>query len=404
MSLLASLSRITLAGALLVLGSSGCADDPPMAIRYELSAGPTQMCPADCSGVDLRCKAALSVRIVDPVTKAEHFSLCRELESAENLCKITSVRLLSPNELPARRLAVQVALYNLDDVSDPVTKQLSCPADLPFDANNFAAPSPYQPAVAGQGYYEPGEAETVITLGCADTPVVNTPACRGDDLIQVTASVDDFDSGVYLQPPTSNNVTLQVGEPQEASGELSGQYEFSLDKLKTLDRVVNNIPGPGAWSASMEKNFTTWLCIIVLERVNGSTATASCQHRPRGGQQFDLRGLRLRGTTLADLQQALGLGGAVPSEGLVVGMVVDAQGKPVEGVTVRPSGSATVKYLGPDRDNLVSTATSSSGIFLSQDAPFTTSWSAAGTSGGYGGLIRNHVTVVILQPDAASVP
>lgn len=398
-----SMSAFLRSATLLVLVAAlvGCADDPPISIRYELSTGPAQKCHSPtCIGIELDCETVLSVRIVDPRSGQEVFSVCRKLESAENLCKMTSVRLVSENELPARRLAVQVAVYKADHVQQS-DGTYSCPTDLAFDGNRFALTSPTDekpPAVAGMGYYEPGDAETVIRLGCANLPIVNTPECRGENNIKVTASADDFDTGVFLQQP--NNIKLWVGEPVGPD-----QFQIVYSKMDELKLVDPNAVGPSAWNGFIKKTASPKsLCLVVDEKAAGATASVRCIKVKGNETQFDLRGLRLSNLTLRSVLGALGyMPGEFPPKGLVVGMVVDAQGKPMSGVRVQPS-SGSVQYLGPTRDGLIDTGTSPTGIFISQDVPYESSWSAPGTSGGYGGVIPEHVTVVILQPDAAATP
>lgn len=381
--------------ACLVLGlGAGCSDEPPIKIRYELSKGPAQKCPADCSATMLSCKAVLSVRIVDPAQPelAPFLSVCRRLEAGRNLCQMTSVRLVSEQELPLRRLAVQVAVYHSDDVTFDDDGEPICPQDQPFGADGYAIPSQYRPAIAGMGYYTPGDEETSIPLGCVDITVVNTPTCQGTDRVDITASADDFDSGVYLPESVADNVELKVGEPEPL---LEG-YELRPGKMTTLLRVPASFPA--AWNNTHNKLLESSVCIVVEEKVAESTPAVTCRSLSTSQPFLDLRGLRLNRTTLMQVRNAIGAS-EFPAEGLVVGMVVDALGKPVAGVQVRPS-TGTVQYMGAGRDRLIGGATSSSGIFISRDTPYKTSWSAPDTSGGYGGLIRGKVTIVILQPDA----
>lgn len=386
---------VAITGVCLAVGlGAGCADDPPIKIRYALSKGPTQKCPADCGSTMLSCKAVLSVRIVDPARPeaAPFLSVCRRMEAGRSLCQMTNVRLVSDQELPLRRLAVQVAVYHADDVTYDPQGDPICPQDQPFGADGYAIPSQYRPAIAGMGYYTPGEEETAIPLGCFDITVVNTPTCLGQDRVEITASADDFDSGVYLQPPVADNVELKVGEPEPY---LDG-YELRPGKMTTLLRVPDSFPA--AWRNTYDKVIESAVCIVVEEKVAENTPSVTCRPISTAQPSLDLRGLRLTRTTLMQVRNAIGAT-EFPEEGLVVGMVVDSLGKPVAGAQVRPS-TGTVQYLGSGRDRLIGNVTSTSGIFISRDTPFKTSWSAPDTSGGYGGLIRGKVTIVILQPDA----
>lgn len=377
------------------LCAAGCADDPPIKLRYELSKGPAQECAADCNSTQLHCKSVLSVRIIDPAHPEQrpYLSVCRSLVEKRPLCQIAQVRLVSEDELPRRRLAIQVALYNADDLEIDSSGDPICPQDQPYAANGYAAPSKYRPAIAGMGYYTPGEEETVVPLGCADVTLVQTLTCQGKNLVKLTASADDFDSGVYLQPPVADAVELKVGEPEQTSD----GFEIPLTSITKLERVVNSFPA--AWSGERDRAFESSVCLIVQEDVAQSTPTVTCRLVNPGDASFDLRGLRLTRSTLQQVLTVLGEQ-QFPKRGLVVGMVVDHYGQPLPGVTVTPSlDGVSVEYLSAGRDRLIGSATSTSGIFISRNAPFTTSWSAPGTSTAYGGLIADKVTVVILQAD-----
>lgn len=390
------------AAALAAAALAACDSPPPLKINYDLSKGPAQMCPVEnCAGVVVACDTVLSIRIVDPLLPQGDddedralLSVCQRIDSP-SLCGMHQVHLPSDAELPARRLAIQVALYNADDIPTDAEGALRCPRTLRFDANNLAIPGEPHPAVAGQGYFSPGDSETIVKLGCNDLTLINTPACRGTNRIKVTASVDDFDSGVVLQPPLAKNVALLVGEPSSFDNGSGEQHRLPYSQLTPLQLLADSVPP--AWSGELDEGFTQSVCVVVEEKTAQSTSSVTCRLDPKESQ-LDLRGLRLARDTLDDVLAALQLS-AFPSKGLVVGMVVDGLGKPLKDVQVRPS-SGTVKYLSEGRDRISGTSTSSSGIFLSQDTPYPTSWSAPGTTGGYGGLIADHVTVVILQPDA----
>ena len=67
-----------------------------------------------------------------------------------------------------------------------------------------------------------------------------------------------------------------------------------------------------------------------------------------------------------------------------------------------PSGTpATIEYLSQDRSAVVANgvATTSSGVFVSPDAPFGTAWSTKGgglqIATGYGGLVEGKVSVLV---------
>jgi hypothetical protein len=115
----------------------------------------------------------------------------------------------------------------------------------------------------------------------------------------------------------------------------------------------------------------------------------------------DLTGVRLAKASLDQVLKTLGLAGTFPEKGLVLGMVLDNNGNPLSGVVVT-STAGLVEYLSADRRNILTGATSSSGIFVSRDAPFGSTFSAHGSvvqmvPSGYGGLVDGKVTIVVLQ-------
>jgi hypothetical protein len=390
---------IAVIAIVVAMASSGCDAEPPIKLRYKLTDGVTQKCPAACASVSVSCDAVLSIRVVDPSHPETSFvSVCERIEAARSLCEMSRIRLPDDIRLPQRRLAIQVALYNADYVTE-VDGLPVCPADLPFDANNFAAPSPYQPAIAGIGYYNPGDLETQVELGCADVTVINTPACRGDDRIRVTASVDDFDSGVFLPSAVADKVELGVGEPLARLNPLTQQTEYVMPVAATrsLQRVEDSLPG--AWRTEVTRRFNDAACVEVYEDAAQSTKTLSCKRVSPLDSIIDLRGVRLARLSLLTILDAIGER-EFPESGLVVGLVVDGLGVPTSNVAVRPS-SGTVQYLSSGRDKLSGTVTSNSGIFVSRDAPFATTWTAPGASDAYGGLVVGRVTVIILQPGAS---
>jgi hypothetical protein len=394
---------LVLAAYLTAAGAVACGTDPPITLRYKLTQGAAQKCPATCTGVTVKCDSVLSIRVVDPKDPNDPKNLfgstCQRLHDLRSLCDIRGVQLPEGLRVPLRRLAVQVALYNADDIPVSADGDLICPTDQPFDANHFAAPGPYQPAVAGMGYYSPGDSETTIELGCADLPVVNTPTCRGDDQVHITASVDDFDTGVYLSEGQANMVSLAVGEPTSRINPETQATEFVMP-MPTTSRIhrAGNL-FPAAWAADVSLRFKAAACLEVLEDTSQATKALSCKQVAPDDRSIDLRGLRLARGTLNQVLATMGKVG-FPPEGLVIGRVVNAQGSPAENVVVTPS-RGSVQYLGPDGDKLTGSATSKNGVFVSRDVPFNTSWVAPGTSGAYGGLVTDRITVIILQPDAS---
>jgi hypothetical protein len=122
---------------------------------------------------------------------------------------------------------------------------------------------------------------------------------------------------------------------------------------------------------------------------------------------ISLIGTRLSTTapnnTLSQILHALALP-QFPDHGLVVGMVLDFLGNPVANLQVMPT-AGSIQYLTADRASTTmgtTSSTSSNGIFISQDAPYGTTFRALSplaSKAELGGLVDGKVTIVILQLD-----
>jgi hypothetical protein len=93
----------------------------------------------------------------------------------------------------------------------------------------------------------------------------------------------------------------------------------------------------------------------------------------------------------------------IPEKGLVFGVVVDAAGQPVQGATVSTTGGANVVYPDALLQTVGFTSTESRGYFLSENAPFDSTWRASvpggimGDGDARGGLVDFHISVVVIR-------
>ena len=96
-----------------------------------------------------------------------------------------------------------------------------------------------------------------------------------------------------------------------------------------------------------------------------------------------------------------------PDNGLVIGVVLDPLGNPVQTSSrSSPSTGTVTSTCRPTGTTRPTTTTSSNGIFMSQDTPYADADGTISTfrtstmlqtATGYGGLIDGKVTIVILQ-------
>ena len=141
---------------------------------------------------------------------------------------------------------------------------------------------------------------------------------------------------------------------------------------------------------------------MLLDLTPQSTASVHC--RPAGSPQdrIDLRTVLVGVDTLDQILTAMEED-TFPTQGLVVGRVVDHTGAPLANVTVA-ADAGTVEYLNADRSNLVGNTTSTSGFFVATDVPYGSGWTAIHDGDGRrevgdvrGGLVRDKVTAILIR-------
>jgi hypothetical protein len=391
---------------------------PPLTLTFDVSQGPEDACFAtptmraiSCSDVALPCRSVVSIRIYSPSDETSPYvSVCKELMGQPNLCSIAGVDLPDPvQDIPDQTLEVDIVVFPFSAVTvDPMTGNLRCPTGVQFDAEGFpigadepctesqTTECPPDPAIGGRAFYHPGDGSTRVSLGCVDISQVDNASCAGGPIIDVSATVDDFDTDVTVTPTLADDLSLAVGQPKATT--VGTQTEYVLDSAEAfpLARTVGG-PVPG-WTTQVSASFTT-PCLEVLEDGAQTTATIACKAPATPTPtSFDLEGWRLAKTTLDQILTALG-DAVFPDAGLVVGVVLDPLGNPLANQTVG-STSGTIRYLSADRMSFGSGSTSASGVFVSTDAQFGTAFSVATgvqQAAGYGGLVEGKVTVVVLQ-------
>jgi hypothetical protein len=388
-----------------------CGGPPPLAIKYKLSTSPSQQClnatktaAESCSDVGLPCEMYLSVRIVSPSDPTQAFvSVCQAVNGRHDLCSIAGVDLPGGISIPEQTLQVQVALYDASDLPRDDTGNVRCPADpqfspdgLPVTERSLTGDPP--PAVGGMAFYHPGDNQTVIALGCTDPPALQ--ACTQDNSVEVIATVNDFDIPISVPRSIADSLDVLVGEPSPTAN--PNEYVLSPSNTRALDPVLG--AQPPQWGATLDPLFMSSACVEVLEDGPEIRPTLTCRPVSATDRKLDLTGVRVQLATIDGLLKLVDPmhTATLPAGGIVIGMVVDSTGTPVPNMTITASAMATIDYVSADRTQLVLGGTSPSGIFLSLDAPYGTTFSAHGASmlqlaTGFGGLVHGKVNVVVLQ-------
>ncbi len=395
--------------------------DPPMTLKFALTPGDSQVCfsstgePAQtCADVAIPCDAVVSIRIFDPdQPTAPYVAACKALTGRRDLCSIAEIDLPEPMQrIPLQTLEVEMAVYPASEIeTDPNTNLLICPSrstfgadGLPIEAiNPCSDPDPAQclePAIGGVAFYHPGDTETVVDLGC--TNLAQLEACGTAD-VEVTSTVYDYDSRLPVVESVANLLNVSVGEPQPTL--VGTATEFTLDPADQAVLDHGSDPTVPTWSKQVGIMFQHTACIEVLEDGAQTTGAVSCRAASPTDSSIDILGERLARGTLDQLLVASGLS-EFPDAGMVVGIVLDNVGGPLVGyqVATDPPAPTPLEYLSVDRTGFTSLpGTTSNGIFVSQDAPFGTTFSVTSMGGvpqtatAIGGLIAGKVTIVVLQ-------
>jgi hypothetical protein len=381
-----------------------------LTLELELTEGPTQTCPgAACSAVTHVCDVVLDVRVSRPSDRRAPFiSYCDEVtpNRKRDLCALAAVELPTRDDLPRETLEVQVLLWPRGSVKrDPDTGRYDCsqingePTAIEFDLNGFPRETAPAPALGGHAYFRPGDARTVVTLGCSNLASLRAPVCATEDVLDASAIVSAF-SGVItpsVVPQVATRLDVAVGEPKYVESE----GVFSLAGEKTaLDRDGSALPPQ--WRRVIRGAAVRAItCIEVEDQEPGARIPVlQCSRTTPGSSPLTLPGLWISRNRLEAIGRSVTT--PLPGLGITLGIVVDQDGRPVQGATVAASGAADVKFLNATGDAVLETATSttSSGLFIESAATFGTELTASRpgkTATGVGGRVAGAITAVVLR-------
>jgi hypothetical protein len=390
--------------ALAACAAWACAcSTPTPQIVLDLAGPPTQACPGDCASIPLPCDAVMSIRVVDPGAdpgdpNGRHLDQCvRVLPDKDNtICALNSVS-LEPTPIPVHDLAVQIAVFPGSAVRvNPDNGKLVCPDVAYSTATGFPIEQAFAPVLGRQVFYHPGDTTVDVKLGCTDLSAAQAgAACHNPAAGAVTATVLGFDSQVPVpvgQGGTADSLFVWSGEPHI----FAGSY-----LLQPADVVAMRLDDNGTphWTAELAQTFERYACVEVLEDIAQTVATLHCA--PAADLPAELTGYWIRRETLQPILKMASavLGDAVlPDSGLTIGVVVDGSAAGIGGVAVKTSSSAHITYLA--KDGIGKDATFANGIFVSDDAPFGTTFSAPGARPVIGGLVAGKATIVVLTVGA----
>jgi hypothetical protein len=408
-------SRVVVLLAVAACGPSG----DPLDIHYTYAIEHEQACLAEdgdpvesCMDIPMTCDSVGMLRIVDAEDPEKvYVNVCKRIDNGSprhDLCPIVDA-LEAEGSFPTSRVAVQIAVYPLASLPRNPAQEPICPDNIKFTASGFAAPTNMpQPALAGMAYTDGYDSEVTVELGCNDTGLIDTLACRNENALDITASVTDFDNQLSVTVNEAVEINVRVGEPKPVG------TEWVLDALSSADLPLQDEPDPNPiWAAdNLDIELVDYACLQVVD-FSDDRATPAITCRPLTAPvptMLDLSGIRVRqgtGDTLEDILGALGLG-EFPGSGLVIGKVVEAANIPVPGATVSDSAGSPIAYLSADGMSVGGASTSTNGIFIATTAPFeigtgaANHWTASAPqkiqlNDPIGGQIKTRLMVVIIQ-------
>lgn len=389
----------------------GACEVPNPKLNLGFSAGPSQACPAtSCEQIPLSCDAVMSIRMYDPkdpdVALVDQCNRVKPNDKDGTLCSYRSID-LAPVELPVTDLKVEVSFYPLSRATyNAETDTYTCPPAGDYSAaNGFPSEIAPAPAIGGRGFYHPGDDQVAVTLGCTNLAAINEdPTCVTDNVpTQITATVNDFGTRLPVLsgagPDGASALRVAIGEPVPYGN------GFVLNPADELELKLHDALTP-TWLGQLDRAFYKNICLDVMQFGIESTGVLHCVPANFQNPQIALTGVRLQREQLRTILTAL-KHAPIPESGLTIGVVLDASSRGAANyeIKVSPAGP-TVSYLARNSEMFEGTKTDDSGIFISTDAPFDTTFSASGartTVSAVGGNVAGKITIVFLAPPA-SVP
>ena len=367
-----------------------------------------QICPMNeaqafsCTAIPVSCDALVRLRIVDDADDSRvFFNECFPLPAGGDLCGLGGLQIPPGIEIPNQMVRIQLQVWSVDQLIDPLHPERppACPLAPEFDEQGLPLLDAPTPAVGGEIYFPVGKSEVAqLRLGCPDYDQLDTDQCRNRQ-ITVDAAVLVPGSWRSVNTIEAMNLDVRFGRPIQSD---DGVWRLPLSELTDL---VPTDDGELRWRKSVPGPIDGLRCLHVLQGEELTTAVATCQDPVvLPAAVLPMIGFRVERQQLEKLTL---LQGSFPTEGLVLGLVVDADNHPVAGVAVTPS-TGTVIYPNVTLDGLEAGATSVNGLFLSVGTPLLTRGEAAGTDGSIadgsarGGQIAGHLTIVVVRMRSAS--
>ena len=394
--------------ALLLLAA--CNETPvdlgPFTIQPVLDTRPGSGCEsATCQDYGMSCGAVVSIRILDTEDDDRIVgSSCQTVPPDDTLCGLANLNRGTFFNIPPHRLRIELAAWREEVLAgDPVLAG-DCPDDDIFDLRGAPLTTfTPQPAFAGADYYDASSSSDDVAdvhLFCTEPEQLDEVECSMESSTVVTVQVDDLETALDISPEQADNLNVGAAVARAVPDDEGGTYHvIEAGDTFTLAREDGPVP---RFTGVTSRELGTTVCAVVLDLAPQSTSAVTCSSVEAGADPVDLRGNLVTNATLEPILDAMGAS-SFPLDGLVIGRVFDHTGVPLAGVAIDAEGG-TVEYLDASVTALGGDETSSSGFFISRDAPFGASFSAVHTGDGrtqvgdpVAGLVRSKVTALIIR-------
>lgn len=415
------LAALALCAGVAALG--GCDDSVRFRLRLEWQRHPLpQACPTmadgaySCHAIPVSCDLRVRVRIIGASNGQPYYSECFTIQSDGDACQLADMP-ITPREIPNEMVRVQVIAWTIDELlrsGIDLAETDGCPVTTEFHINGLprlgddptaSPPGVPVPALAGESYFAVGESPVAtVTLGCPRWDTLDAASCQASALA-LEATVRDprtFGSVPRAQAP---DMDVRFGAPVE---DTPGVYRVDLSPQFFTGGLSPTPSGALLWTGVLDTPPSGTKCLRVgMQGVAAPTIT--CFPIASAASPIRVDGFLVGRLMLRDVLN-LQLLSDVPEEGIVFGVVVDAAGQPVEGAMVSTVEGATVVYPDDNLQTVGFTSTSSKGYFLSTDAEYESLWRADAPGGlmsngdARGGLVNDHVTVVVIQLNGVIPP
>lgn len=393
-----------------------CSSDPPknapLRLVLDTESIDSGCSSAFCTDYKMSCGATIMIRLTDPDTGEQllgptdnnELALCVAAPPSETICSLSNLSdELQLFDMPAQTVRVEVAIWSQDDV-----KPGACPTPGRFELFDVQGrPQPnfaIAPAFGGAAYFRAGEdAEVTVPLACPNTDLLSADNCAANIDTDVEALVTDMGTMQRIRKNQAPVINVAVGETVIVPDMEGGSFSI-LTSDQTRSLVLDNDGVAPVYVGSVDKRFGIdgkLACATTFEGAGLSTTTVSCEEVADGPEDLTLNPFFIRSETVSSALNALGLT-EFPTEGLVIGRVVNQGLSPTSGVAVTPS-EGNVIYLSEDLSDITPTLTSASGYFIALDVPAGATWTASSIDGRRhigsprGGLVQGKVSAVVIR-------